>query len=151
MLLNFGWVKPGVLAAMGRPEAEDWPLLARKGVKAVLSLTETPPPGDPKAAGLEACHVPIGDFAAPSPRDLARCVSWIEQQVRSARPVVVHCGAGLGRTGTVVAAFLAAQGVPPEEAVREVRRLRPGSLETLEQVEAVLRFGAAAGRGGLER
>jgi atypical dual specificity phosphatase len=151
MLLNFGWVKPGVLAAMGRPAAEDWPALARRGVRAVLSLTETPPGGDPGALGIVTLHVPIGDFTAPTPEELLRCVTWIEQQVKSARPVVVHCGAGLGRTGTVIAAFLVAQGFAPDEAVREVRRIRPGSLETDEQVEAVLQFADRDPPGGAER
>jgi atypical dual specificity phosphatase len=150
MLVNFGWVRPGVLAAMGRPSPDDWPLLVRKGIRAVLSLTESPPGGDPETEGLEACHVPVEDFTAPSDKDLQRCVAWIDTQVRSARPVVVHCGAGLGRTGTVVAAFLVTQGFSPEQAVGEVRRLRPGSLETVEQVDAVRRF-AAHVRGAPER
>jgi atypical dual specificity phosphatase len=150
MLVNFGWVRPGVIAAMGRPSAGDWPLLARKGVRAVLTLTESPAEGDPSAAGLEACHVPVADFTAPTDPELARSVAWIDQQVRSARPVVVHCGAGLGRTGTVVAAFLVSQGLAADDAIREVRRLRPGSLETYEQVEAVRRF-ATASRGTPER
>jgi atypical dual specificity phosphatase len=51
--------------------------------------------------------------------------------------VAVHCGAGLGRTGAVLAAYFVARGMTANNAVGRVRRLRPGSIETDEQAEAV--------------
>ena len=58
--------------------------------------------------------------------------------------VLVHCGGGKGRAGTFAACCLAMWGTPPalaadrpvlsaQEAVRLVRSLRPGSIETQEQ------------------
>lgn len=60
--------------------------------------------------------------------------------------VLVHCGGGKGRAGTFAACCLAMWGSAPppdfgaekpvlsaQEAVRMVRSLRPGSIETQEQ------------------
>jgi atypical dual specificity phosphatase len=51
--------------------------------------------------------------------------------------VAVHCAAGLGRTGTVLAAYLVARGEEPRAALARVRDLRPGSVETADQERAV--------------
>ncbi|NWY34460.1 DUS23 phosphatase, partial [Pheucticus melanocephalus] len=48
---------------------------------------------------------------------------------------------GHGRTGTLLACYLCKeQHLAAGDAIREIRRLRPGSIETSEQEQAVLRF-----------
>jgi len=142
MLVNFSWIRAGKVAGMGMPYANAWDALRQEGIGAVLTLTERAPVGDPEAAGLRKLHVPLVDFGTPSLEDLDRCVTWIDEQLAEGRAVVVHCFAGLGRTGTVLAAWLVREGLKPEAAVAEIRRLRPGSLETGGQVDAVRRFAA---------
>ncbi|CAI8006697.1 Dual specificity protein phosphatase 23, partial [Geodia barretti] len=60
-----------------------------------------------------------------------------EQLVQNSRPVVVSCYVGIGRTGTVLACYLVKRGADPADAINEVRRLRPGSVQTPEQEAAV--------------
>ena len=68
--------------------------------------------------------------------------------------LLVHCGGGKGRAGTFAACCLAMWGEPPsldlaaarpvlsaQEAIRIVRSLRPGSIETQEQ-EAFVQAGS---------
>lgn len=147
MLKNFGWVRPGRLAGMGLPGPAAWPLLRAHGIGAVVSLTEAPPPGAPEAAGIDLLHVPIPDFGTPTEEDLLRVTGWVTERLGRDVPVAVHCFAGIGRTGTVLAAVLVVEGLDAESAIAEVRRARPGSLETSGQVGAVHRLARRLGRG----
>jgi atypical dual specificity phosphatase len=55
--------------------------------------------------------------------------------------VAVHCGGGLGRTGTLLACYLvSAEGLPADAAIARVRAARPGSVETEDQEQAVRRY-----------
>jgi len=67
----------------------------------------------------------------------------------------VHCGAGLGRTGTVLACYLVSRGLTAEQAIGEVRLARPGAVEAVSQVAFVYAYEALlrsreprASRGG---
>lgn len=55
--------------------------------------------------------------------------------------VGVHCALGFGRTGTMLACYLVKERrLAAGDAIAEIRRLRPGSIETYEQEKAVFQF-----------
>jgi atypical dual specificity phosphatase len=145
---GFSWVEKPLLAALARPSsAEDLVWLREQGIEVLLSLTEERPRRDwVEAAGLLVFHEPLEDMEAPSQEQLRRAVSAILRANERQMGVAVHCGAGLGRTGVVLAAYFVARGLSADNAIGRIRRLRPGSIETDDQAAAIEEF---ARRGGV--
>ncbi len=139
---GFSWIEQPSLAALAWPsEPEAFVWLRQQGIDLLLSLTEDRPRRDwVEDAGLLLFHEPVEDMEAPTQEQLERCVSVILRANEQNMGVAIHCGAGLGRTGTIIAAYLVAKGMSANNAIARVRRLRPGSIETDEQVEAVELF-----------
>ena len=139
---GFSWIEKPLLAAMSRPEGvEDLEWLRKQGIELLLSLTEDPPRRDwVNSAGLMLVHEPMIDMAAPDQEQLERCVAVILKAHGRKMGVAIHCAAGLGRTGVVVACFFIDKGLNAKNAIARVRRLRPGSIETEEQEDAVDEF-----------
>ncbi|OAI50865.1 protein phosphatase, partial [Planctomycetaceae bacterium SCGC AG-212-F19] len=140
---GFTWVEKPLLAGMARPEGPDelaW--LRQQGIDVVVSLTEDPLRRDwVNEAGLMTLHVPVVDMEAPSQEQLDQCVAAIRRANDRQMGVAVHCTAGLGRTGVVLACCLVGGGMSASNAIARIRRLRPGSIETQEQADAVVEFG----------
>jgi atypical dual specificity phosphatase len=83
-------------------------------------------------------HVKVEDFGAPSIEELDDSVRFIEEQLEKSRPVMVHCAAGKGRTGTVLAAYLVKnENLSAKQAIEKLRLLRPGSVQSVVQETAV--------------
>jgi atypical dual specificity phosphatase len=139
---GFTWIEKPLLAALARPESEeDLEWLRHHGLEVLLSLTEDPVRRDwVNDAGILVVHIPVEDMEAPTQEQLDRAVSAIERAHANNMGVAVHCTAGLGRTGVVLAAYFVRKGQTAREAIARVRRLRPGSIETEEQAEAVAEF-----------
>lgn len=139
---RFDWIEKPFLAAMARPGGADqlnW--LRTKGVEVVITLTESPLPRQwVNDAGLMAVHVPVEDLRAPSPEQLGLCIATIRRAKEQQIGAAVHCAAGIGRTGTVLAAWFVSEGLSANEAIEHVRLLRPGSVETPEQTAAVKEY-----------
>lgn len=89
---------------------------------------------------MEWLHLPIRDRGVP---DAAFEAVWVEAgeslraRLRSGFNVLIHCMGGLGRAGTIAARLLVELGWAPGEAIRAVRKVRPGALETDEQEDLV--------------
>ncbi|AFL95752.1 protein-tyrosine phosphatase [Thermococcus cleftensis] len=89
-----------------------------------------------KKRGVDVLHSPIPDFTAPTLSQLLEILRWIGGRVREGKKVLIHCLGGLGRSGTVAVAWLMySKGLPLGEALGRVRRIRPGAVETPEQME----------------
>ena len=139
---GFSWIEKPLLAAMARPsDPEELIWLREQGIEVLLSLTEEKPRRDwVEGSGLLVYHEPLEDMEAPSQEQLDRCVSAILRANERKMGVAVHCGAGLGRTGVVIAAYFVARGLSAANAIARIRRLRSGSIETEDQAAAVEHF-----------
>src|SRR3954470_15678808 len=143
---GFTWIDRPKLAALARPQSgDDLRWLRRNGIDVLVSLTEHPLPRQwVNDAGLMSVSVPVPDMEAPTDRQIDHLLDTIRRANASKMGVAVHCGAGLGRTGTVLAAYFVHQGLKAKEAVAKVRDLRPGSVETADQELAVEAFARRA-------
>jgi atypical dual specificity phosphatase len=133
---------PGQVAGMARPRSDDVRWLRDQGVTAVVSLTEREPAGLDE---LSVLHEPVRDMTPPTLDQIHRVVGFIEQELAGEGAVVVHCTAGMGRTGTLLAAWLVSRGQPAGEAIEFVRITRPGSIETRGQEEVIRQFAELMG------
>lgn len=134
-----GGSETGAAAALERDIA--W--LHRQGIRAVLSLTETPLPNDVlERHGMDVLHIPVPDLQPPTPEGLLRALGFIDRQRSMSRPVAVHCLAGQGRTGTVLAAYRIRAGASPQQALCEVREICPGAVSAQVQERALETFAA---------
>jgi len=93
-----------------------------------------------KEYGIELIHSPIGDFRIPTPEQALMLSESIMKDVNGGKSILIHCMGGLGRSGTIAACALVHYGLKPDDAVKIVRTVRPGTLETDQQVEFVKEF-----------
>ncbi|KAG7444986.1 uncharacterized protein BT62DRAFT_970179 [Guyanagaster necrorhizus] len=142
----FRWLIPFYFAIMSTPRTgQDITLLATIGIKHILTLTEEEPLPQSwfDAKDISNTFLPVPNYRPPSIEQMDIIMRLFDDPEKL--PLLVHCGGGKGRAGTVAACYLVAYGfgkshpnqdhpeMTANDAIDTLRSLRPGSIETSQQ------------------
>src|SRR5206468_7796668 len=93
-----------------------------------------------ESAGFAFKCLPVADGGAPTMEQAQLFVGFVGQQRAERCPVAVHCEAGFGRTGTMLAAYLISDGESVESAISRVRAAEKAAIETQHQIHFLEQF-----------
>ncbi len=135
---NFSWLIEDKLAGCGMPTSfEEMNWIRNRGVKSIITMTEDSLPNS-WLDEIEYLHVPTEDLMAPDLEKIDSAVDYIDERIKNKEPVMVHCAAGIGRTGTILASYLIKyQKMTAKDAIEKIRNERPGSVQSDAQEMAV--------------
>jgi hypothetical protein len=74
--------------------------------------------------GFEVYYLPVCDDEAPSEPQLEQALEWLDEAIYLGKKVLVHCRYGMGRTATLVAAYLLRKGFGLKIAKKKVEEAR---------------------------
>ena len=124
----------------GQYTVAGWRHLQQRGVTAVLNMRDE---FDDAEAGIAPEHylfLPTIDDTPPTIAQLCQGVRFIHEEIEQGGQVYVHCMLGVGRSVTMIAAYLVATGMTPSAAWKTIRRRRPFIQPTVGQEARLIEF-----------
>lgn len=143
---GFHWMRPGQLAGTPMPGGirsieADLEALRRVDVTVLITLTLDPlPVALLERFGIESMHFPIVDMKTPTLEAAADLCTAVQQRLQAGEVIAFHCKAGIGRTGTMLAAFEIWEGMSAVEAFKAARKVCRRWIQSDEQRQFLSQF-----------
>lgn len=137
---NFLWLRKGILAGTPKPgiltDVEiDMEALKRVGITLLVTLTEDPfDQSILDQYDIKSFFFPIPDMGAPDFDEAKDFCIKVSDLIATGEVIAFHCKAGLGRTGTMLAAMLIWDGLSAFDALEKARKTEPRWVQSEEQV-----------------
>lgn len=126
----------------GQYTASGWERLRERGITAVVNMRDEFDDAEAGVAPERYLFLPTVDDTPPTVAQLCQGVRFIHQEIQAGGEVYVHCMLGVGRSVTMIAAYLVATGMKPSAAWRTIRRRRPFIQPTVGQEARLVEFAA---------
>lgn len=150
---NFSWLIPLKLAGISIPKTRDQIRAfhhANIGLVVTVMEEERLPKEWFEDRPIENIYYAVENYGTPSIEEMDEIISMMEEMIKNDQAVLVHCGGGKGRAGTVLSCFVAKHGISgnlqeyPQmtatESISYVREMRPGSVESRKQEKFISNY-----------
>lgn len=137
----FTWIVRNKIAAGWWPEKRELEIYKKEGIQVVINCSEFDNRHE-ISSEFKYYHIDVPDYGVPTDNQIETFLSICDKHGKNNESIVVHCVAGCGRTGQFVIAWAAHNGFLPDgiDPVKWIRKLRPCSLETKEQMDLARRI-----------
>lgn len=121
--------------------------LKEMGVGAILNLCAEFPdlPDIQRSHDFDVFYLPIVDEGAPEPEELDKALAWLDEVLYLGKKAYIHCRHGIGRTGTVLNAYLLRRGLGHKLAAKTLKKLR-SRPESFDQWWFLRKYGRKTGK-----
>ena len=141
------WIEEPMLLGSSNPTNRELEDLYQEGFRTIISLldeNEQTPYYEIvgiEAKGFKRYSIPLQDFTAPALADIQKFMGIVINSLKRGK-VLVHCQGGIGRTGTMAAAYWIKKGLSASEAIKKIRKSMPGAIEMPEQEDSLFELEA---------
>jgi Fe-S-cluster containining protein len=120
------WVTPNLATGPAPMSYDHLDHLRFEGVDAILNLcAEYCDLHDIESSrGFEVHYLPVEDEETPQLQALEEALAWLDEAIYLGKKVYVHCRHGIGRTGTVISAYLLRRGLGSKLVKQKLKKLR---------------------------
>ena len=134
---NFVKVGNGRLALNHRPGSKDFPLLRELGCTHVVTLLKESEHAKTvgvhtNSAGLEWIWLPVPNGNYPQGEvheQILAAMPKLSKLLNEGKSLLIHCSAGIHRTGTVAYGLLRWRGMERDKAMQVIHQIRPITAE----------------------
>lgn len=132
---NFSWIVENFLAASEYPDSElKFKFLNENKIRSIITLSEKKLPESLiEKYKIRYLYLPVKDFDIPSIEQVKRFIYWISLMEAWEVKTLIHCDAGIGRTGTFISIYFLLKGYSPKESIELLKRKRNFGIETIKQ------------------
>lgn len=135
------WVTSGIAVGAAPSSKSSFNTIRKNGIEVILNLCAEC--GNlherERATGFIVYWLPISDAYIPELDELDEAVDWLIDHIDSGRKVLVHCRFGVGRSGTIIAAYLLKRGHSLKGVFEKMKQM-PAAPTNRDQIQLISNY-----------
>lgn len=120
------WITPNLAVGPAPMSYDQLDRIKKAGVDSIINLCAEFPDLHliEKNAGFDVYYLPIEDEETPELQVMDDALEWMDEAIYLGKKVLVHCRHGIGRTGTIVSAYLLRKGLSAKLIQKKLKKMR---------------------------